>query len=324
MKSTYSPSTYRPHSCGGVNQSGRIFILIAVATVLFVVILGRLFQLQILRHDEYSETAREQHFGAITLPAKRGEILVRSTHSNELSKFATNTTLDLVYVDPMISENKEEVAKSLTPLLFTRSEYEECKEDPEECAYEVYEQPELETFIKIDTPWIIDEEKGLEVVNEEKDFKTYSVMIDEVAAKIYRKINQSEVDFVVLARDADTDLMAEVINEHLPGIFADTKKFMIYADPTLIPESRFTEITQKLSQILAYSPKDMEYKLTRRKVRYVFLKNRLEPEISRKIRDLNFREVVLLPEHWRFYPEGSLGSHLIGFLKRDGIGQYGV
>ena len=53
MKTVQSPSTYRPHFKDKVNQSGRIFILIAVITVLFLVIIGRLFQLQVLRHNTY-------------------------------------------------------------------------------------------------------------------------------------------------------------------------------------------------------------------------------------------------------------------------------
>jgi len=34
--------------------------------------------------------------------------------------------------------------------------------------------------------------------------------------------------------------------------------------------------------------------------------------------------VVLLPEHWRFYPEEQLASHLVGFINRENAGQYGI
>ena len=319
-----TPSSYRQYFKGYTNQSGRILFLTVVASILFILIIARLFQLQVIRHKEYSEVAKDQHFGAITLPAKRGEILVRDTHSGELSKLATNTTLDLVYVDPLVVEDKVEVTKKLAPLIFTKKEYNECIEMPEECIYDVMEEESLETFAPLETIWTIDDSKTTEIKTEEVKFKSYSKMIDEVAAKILRKISKQEVDFVILKRDADTDLMSKVINERLPGVFSDTKRFMIYADPTLIPENQLKEVSQTLAGILEDLPKNLEQKLSRRKVRYVFLENKIEPEISRKIQELNLKGIVLLPEHWRYYPENILASHVVGFLNRDGIGQYGV
>ena len=324
MRRTVTPSSYRQYFKGNINQAGRILFLVIVASILFLVIIGRLFQLQVIRHKEYGEIAKDQHFGAIELQAKRGEILVRDTHSGELSKLATNTTLDLVYVDPLVVEDKVEIAKKLAPLLFTKEEYNECIELPEDCIYDIEEEPSLESFAPLETVWIIDDSETVEVKKKEVTFKTYSTMIDEVAARILRKISKQEVDFVILKRDADTDLMSQVVNENLPGIFVDTKRFMVYADPTLIPENRLKETSKVLAGILDDLPKNLEQKLSRRKVRYVFLKNRIEPEISRKINELNLKGIVLLPEHWRYYPEDALASHVVGFLNRDGIGQYGI
>ncbi len=317
-------TVYRQHSNGNSSQTGRILLLAVFASVLFAAIIGRLFQLQVMGYDEYSETAREQHFGAITLQAKRGEILVRDTHSGDLSKLATNTTLDLVYVDPLVAENKVEIAKKLAPLLFTRQEYEACLDTPDECLYDVKKEPDLESFVPVETVWKIDEDNEVEVPSKAIEFKTYSAMIDEVAAKILRRISKTEVDFVVLKRDVDQNLMADVVNENLPGIFVDTKRFMIYGDPTLIPENRLTAVCKTLAGHLKESPADLEKQLSRRKVRYVFLKNQLEPEVSRTIEALKLKGVVLLPEHWRFYPEGALAAHVTGFLNRESIGQYGA
>ncbi len=323
MRKSVLPS-HRQYTKGGSSQSNRIFLLTAFAVLLFVIIIGRLFQLQVIRHKQYIEIARNQHFGSITLPAKRGEILVRDTHSGELSKLATNTTLDLVYVDPLVAEDKIEIAKKLAPLLFTKEDYADCINLPEECPYDVEEELDLELFVPVETVWIIDDSKKVEMPQEDIEFKSYSKMIDEYAAKILRKISKSEVDFVVLRHDSDQNLMADVVNENLPGIFVNTKNFMIYADPTLIPENRLKETSKVLAPILQESSKSLGKSLSRRKVRYVFLKNKLEPEISRKIKELSIRGVVLLQEHWRYYPENSLASHVIGFLNRDEIGQYGT
>ena len=307
--------------------SKRLFSLIIFTCVLFAIILGRLFQLQVLRSAVYSKIAEEQHFGAIELPAKRGEILVRDTHSGELSKLATNTTLDLLYVDPIIAEDKQGIAKALAPLLFTPAEYENCKALPEECRYNVIQDEPTQSFLTTAPVWDLGLEGPAANPDANKDepkFKAYADLVTEVEENILRNISKTEVDFVILKRDADRDLMANVINEQLPGVFVDTKRFLIYADPTLITDNKIDGAAQRLSALLNEPVATMKKNITRRTVRYVFLKNKLDPEISRKVKEMNLKGVVLIPEHWRFYPENELASNIIGFLSQEGVGQYGI
>lgn len=299
-----------------------IFVFVA-----FAIIFVRLFQLQIMRHDEYIAIAEDQHFGSIDLPARRGDIYVKDTHSGELSKLATNTTLDLLYVDPMVAENKQEIASKLTPIIFKEEEYNECLEEPDDCFYDIEQEKSIESMIVTDTVWDIESgttKKVDSVKEEEVEFKSYNTMIKEISESILSKILKSEIDFVILRRDAEDDLMADIINERLQGIFVDTDRFMIYGDPTLIPESQITIISKTLATYLDEPPSTIEAKITRRQVRYVFLKNKLTPEASKAIKELKLKGIVLLPEHWRFYPEGELGSHLVGFINREGAGQYGT
>lgn len=323
---TISYSSYQNTFKGGHTRS-RLLILIIVVITLFLVILLRLFQLQIMHHDEYIAIAEEQHFGAIDLPAKRGDIYVQDTHSGELSKLATNTTLDLLYVDPMVAENKQEIASKLTPIVFPESEYQLCVKEPDDCFYNIKQEKSLESMVVMDNVWDIKSGtvKEVESVKEEAtEFKPYPTVAQEISDDILRKISKDEVDFVILKRDASDELMADIINERLPGIFADTETFIIYADPTLIPESQLALVSKTLATYLDQPLSSVEAQLTRRKVRYVFLKNRLTPEASAAIKELELKGIVLLPEHWRFYPEGALASSLVGFINREKAGQYGI
>jgi len=321
-----SYSAYRaPQKVKGTKS--RIFLLMIFVFFFFSIIIFRLFQLQVIRHDEYSTIAGDQHFGAIELPARRGDIYVKDTHSGELSKLATNTTLDLLYVDPMVADDKKGISDKLAPLLFPEEEYKECKKNPDDCFYDIEQEKTTETLIVTDTVWDIDSGAIKTVdttVEEEVDFKSYTTMIQENSEEILRKITKSEVDFVVLLRDSDNDIMADIINERLPGIYVDTDSFMIYGDPTMIPEGQLSTVSKTLASYLDEPPSSLESKLTRRKVRYVFLKNKLSPKTSTAIKDMELPGVVLLHEHWRFYPEGNLASHIVGFINRDNVGQYGV
>lgn len=323
---TISYSSYQTTLKGGHTRS-RLLILIILVFVVFFLIILRLFQLQIMRHDQYIAIAEEQHFGAIDLPAKRGDIYVQDTHSGELSKLATNTTLDLLYVDPMVAENKQEIASKLTPIVFPEAEYKLCTENPDDCFYNVKQEKSLESMVVMDNMWDIQSGtvKEVESVKEEDtEFKPYATVIQEISDDILRRISKEEVDFVILKREASDELMADLINERLPGIFADTNRFIVYADPTLIPESQLATVSETLANYFGEPPSSIEAQLTRRKVRYVFIKNKLTPEGSAAIKELNLKGVVLLPEHWRFYPEGGLASGLVGFINRENSGQYGI
>lgn len=57
---------------------------------------------------------------------------------------------------------------------------------------------------------------------------------------------------------------------------------------------------------------------------FVWLKRRVTPEISVKIRDLNISGIEQVREYKRFYPNGPLASHVLGFTDVDNKGLEGV
>lgn len=317
----------------------RILTLMVFVFLLFTVIVFRLFQLQIFRHDAYSQVAENQHIGKVELPAKRGDIYVKDTHSEELSKLATNTTLDLVYVDPNVEiperddinpeENKKAIASKLTPLLFPQSEYEACKEQPKDCFYDITVGNVLSQENEDEDELTAEEEQENEdEAEEEYEFKDYQAVLDEISAKTLQDISKQKIDFVILKRDASDQLIQKMETSPMEGIFVDKENFMIYADPTLIPKDSLNVTAEKLAADLNESAADLEKKLSLRDLRYVALKNKLSPatsaEIEALVKKYDLRGVVLIPEHWRFYPEGQLASNILGYIDRANSGQYGI
>lgn len=325
-----SYTSYQSTLKGGHTKS-RLLILTMVVSAFFAIIFMRLFQLQIMKHAEYSKIAEEQHFGAIDLPARRGDIYVKDTHSGELSKLATNTTLDLLYIDPMVADKKDDIAKLITPIVFPETEYQACVNDPKDCFYDIKKEKPADNSVQ---PSIVNETiwdiktgatKEVTVTKEEPvEVNSYTDMLQKISDDILKKISKQEVDFAVLKRDASDELMAEITNERLPGIFVDTNRSMIYGDPTMIQESQLPNVVKTLSSHLQEAESTIEPLLTRRKVRYVYIKNKLTPEASKKIKDLKLKGLVLVPEHWRFYPEGQLASNVVGFINQEKTGQYGI
>ncbi len=104
-------------SNGHRESVARIKFLLSVVVLLGVVAVGRLFYLQVLRHDFYVEAANSQHWAQDVIQAKRGKILVRDATTGGLYPLADNKTLYLVFAAPVEIADKTEAAKRIAPVV---------------------------------------------------------------------------------------------------------------------------------------------------------------------------------------------------------------
>lgn len=322
----------------------RLFAAQIGAGLLFAIILFRIFELQVVSGEDYYERALRQRNGVIEIPARRGEILVRDQNTGSLVKLATNTTLDLVYVNPKVTPDKKLVAETLAPLLYTEDDHEACLKNVKLCPEGSVRLVEQDTPTEGDTTSY----HPPEIV-----YPTREEAIAAYSLEIFRRINRDKVDFVLLARDVSDEALDAVEGLKFPGISVARETFLVYANPTKVPQSKQdrARIASALSPLVGVSEEDITNLLEQKDLRYVRLKNKIRPEVSEKIKEIQtaseethqqseaeirkkklkkdpipdyFRGVVLVPEHWRYYPENTLASQIIGFVNREGIGQYGI
>ncbi len=90
----------------------RLRLSTVVLVSLFVIIAGRLVQIQLTEADVYAANAMEQRSVEIPLPAPRGSILDRTG-----AILAHSVEARYVYADPSLVEDPEAVAAQLSPLL---------------------------------------------------------------------------------------------------------------------------------------------------------------------------------------------------------------
>ena len=90
----------------------RTLIFAACLACAFAVLLGRLAYLQILKHDEYSRLAENQHAKTVPLRPKRGPILDRGGQA-----LAVSSRADTLYVTPSKVEDAPRLAARLAPIL---------------------------------------------------------------------------------------------------------------------------------------------------------------------------------------------------------------
>ncbi len=311
----------------------RLFFLMFITSLIIILFIVRLFYIQVLHGTEYLKLAQEQQYGKIVIPSKRGEILTENPKTGELNKLATNTTLDLIYIDPFEIPDKQRVAKALAPLLFSEEDFLACKEDYKNCP---------SGSVKFDESQILIDKEGEDLEKIEiKDARTKEQLILAYESDLLQKISKEEVDYSPLKYGANDELMDLIEKLGIYGVFVVRNKNLIYTDPTKIDQTKIKAYAKTLAPVLEEEENYIKKLLTRRKIRYIPLKRRLSPETSEaiwglkkesyenhKVDTLNiphyFKGVVLIPEHWRYYPENQLASTVIGYVDHEGNGQYGI
>ena len=96
----------------------RIALIQIILGVLILIVSARLIEIQVLRYDEFVTQAEAQHFDAVRLSVRRGNILSASSKTNTESIVATNRTLSMVYIDPVEVDDPAQIADAIvnTPI----------------------------------------------------------------------------------------------------------------------------------------------------------------------------------------------------------------
>jgi cell division protein FtsI/penicillin-binding protein 2 len=321
----------------------RLRIAVFLLLVLFLVAIGRFFQLQVLDGEELRASAKEQRLTRIEIPAKRGKIFLRDPKSGQLSSVAINTTLYKISVDPLLIPDKEMVARELAELLYTRNAYEKCEENPKVC-------PEG-TFV------VESSETSSPPSAFEKKVPPFETVKDLYFRDILKKISIGQRTNFVLLKDVSDEQLLAIEKLFLPGIIVSFSDKIVSVDTTKISDGIRLQVAEKLVSFFQEDAKTIAKKyLTAKDVRYVPIQNRVLPDIQQVIVEKKrlseelylkdrlryFREKrqgienpsPIFPDYWRgvrleeeyfrHYPEGKMASQIIGFVNSEGKGQYGI
>jgi len=97
----------------------------------------------------------------------------------------------------------------------------------------------------------------------------------------------------------------------------------IYADPVLVENP--IEAAQRLAVVLNMPAAEISKKLNNPSSRrYVVIRRHVEPVEAEGVRSLHIKGIEVSNEPARVYPMGSLASHVLGFVGREGNGLEGV
>ena len=93
------------------------FIVFVIFCFLFLVLIIRLFFVQIINHDKYESILNSQHFTQSSLQAERWNILAYDKAGNEVS-LTENISMYNMFVDPKYIWDKELFINLITPVVY--------------------------------------------------------------------------------------------------------------------------------------------------------------------------------------------------------------
>jgi len=290
-----------------------ITILMIVVVLCAAVIVGRLFYLQVIKYGFYQEAAAREHSGYTELPAKRGEILVKDYTTDETYTVASNTTMDLVYVDPKLIKNKTLVASALSETLF-----------------------DLETEREKDNNRIIEERREFKRTGNMEAYDRVVALTDEELREgfyhtVLDKVTRETRSEILLDDTLPQEVLDEISEKNLNGIEVIKGNLMAY--PSKIYDKR--HVAKALSDYVQIAPARLEQILIGEN-RYEIIAKKVAPENSRALRDIikkdneehpgeqNYLGIGFKEEYYRYYPESVFASNILGFVDKAGAGQYGI
>ncbi len=297
------------HSLRPKEVFNKLTIFIVGSSLVTLIILIRLFQLQVLAHDYFQEIATREQYGFIDLPAQRGDIVIKDYHSGEEFPIATNTTLHLLYADPALIQDPHYVVSKIAPLLFDL-ELERAKENEE--------LEELAKNIAAETT----PEEMEELLKSSTDTELREKFKDTLVAQI----SQKQRPEIILATDMEVKEITAINSLGLSGVETFEGGY-VYAYPAQIFDREDT--AEKLSPYIEIEP-DRLAEILEGKNRYTVIQRRLDPDISKAIKDMFDEEpdelagLGLREEFFRFYPEESVAANIVGYVNHAGVGQYGI
>ena len=98
-----------------VKKEGRLYLITAVFFLISAVLIGKLFILQVLRYNMYSQLSEEMHQTDKALIPARGEMFVEE--GNALYPLVTNKDYYLIFADPRQIVNARETVKEISSLV---------------------------------------------------------------------------------------------------------------------------------------------------------------------------------------------------------------
>ncbi|NDK19896.1 penicillin-binding protein 2 [Candidatus Gracilibacteria bacterium] len=273
------------------------------------------FKYTVLEYGYYKGLADKQQMITVKSPVSRGTIY---SNNSPAGVFATSTDLSDLAIDPQEIGSKEKLKTFLTDVVFEDI----CsKQSDDGCAENLFDY--------------------LKQVQDEEFIATDENVKNKIREDIHRKISKEFIDSVIVKENLskkEVDNLLEFTEG--TGSYFGIINNSLYVDPTKVTDK--DTIVAKLMTILSLSKEELDFKLSKRTVRYI----KILKKIGLSARDMIdarvkaekiniaqgrmldtesiFHFLILEANPTRFYPEKNMGGQIVGFVNNENEGKYGI
>ena len=289
------------------SPNNRLSELSILLLVIFVMIVSKIFYLQVIKHGYYVNVALASQQGFKELEASRGEIFLRDFHSENDFRVATNINLKTLFADPSYLDNPDKIASALLPLLFDSVDA-------------LAQDQERLKVLRQSLPEELDSEQEIEILKP----KSLSELRDDFLDELLAKLSSRQRTRIILTTEASAKLQFDIEALGMDAIVIEDESVVVY--PAKISDINY--VSKLVAPILEISV-DRLAKILEGENRYVVLKKAMDPSLSLKVKELLdsdpklFKGVGFEENTYRHYPEKTLAANVIGY-KNDEGGQYGL
>lgn len=284
-----------------IASNNRLRLAGAVVFLLFILLIIRLFSLQVINHDLYSNLALSQHQIYNQLKPERGKIFLRENFAGQENLFlvATNKDFAFIYVVPKDIPDPKNLAKKFYQFF-----------DEERVIKEVEEELNYTHRQKLN--------KRLSLVDENEDLNDEEKLLEKEKIRLEMEIEFLKDETIELR---EIKLISEIEKRKKEII----DRYLLILDKPGDPYEPFMDKVDDdtLLSLYAFLLSDEENTWQasdlKRKLERVYIK-----ETNQVV---NIPGVAFHINRYRFYPEPSLAAHILGFVGMDGhdfVGRYGL
>lgn len=136
--------------------------------------------------------------------------------------------------------------------------------------------------------------------------------------------NQHQISKTLVPNRGEITVHERSTGKTVP-VVTNIQKDLVYAVPHEIEDQE--RVAADLAAVLGIGSREILEKISNTERKWVPLKKELPESVSLAVREKKLKGIYLQPETFRFYPEKTFASHVLGFLGYSGDrreGQYGI
>lgn len=290
----------------------REYFVFVFFIVFLLAILKETFAYTVLEYEFYDGLAYKQQVGEVEIPVTRGTIFSATWSGTVLS---TSVDLSDLAIDPQIEWDKAALGEYLVDIVYKELCYLKAAEDCYSNTLKYLRQLQIPEFSA---------SEGF-VKNLLREY-------------IVNKVSQNKITSVLIADDIEAEDATKLFWAWHKGVYITNSNIYVNPEEVVNP----SVVAQSISEITWGDIKDIEYSIRQRDLRYIPIINKLSLSLSDDIRQKIADEkqaikqgiitseqsiggfIILNPRPQRIYPEGEVGSQIIGFLDGESVGRYGL